>query len=274
MRRFHYGICEWSLLERGKDLCKLVSEAGFTHVSLGIGTETLSGGGLANPSRMEEYLSSKEKYGLTYSSTALTALDHYSYCNPTSVSEEETACQLIDFAIDCAEKLGCRSYLLPAFHRSAITDSGSFTRAVKIMKKSCERAAEKGIYTYFESPLSAEKVIDVLEAVDHPMFKVYFDSQNNYLVDDTNMAELFRQLAPWVGEIHVKDGIGKALSGALLGEGTSGFLETAQAILESEFEGTIVVENYYYLPPLSERGEYLDLIKTDFATMQHVFDER
>jgi len=255
------------------DLCRLVSEAGFEAVSLAIGVEAARMDGLANPAVLEEYIESGAKYGVRFTGTALTALDHYSYTKPESSVEEETAHMLIKLAIDTTVKLGGHGYLFPAFHKSAITDVESFNNGVRVLREYCELAAESGVATLFESPLPADMVIAVIEAVDHPMFRVYYDSQNNYLVDETDMAAHFKALADWVGEVHVKDGVGKTLSGAPLGSGSAGFYKTAEAIMRSNYQGTVLLENYFFRPPLSGQGDYLSLIKADLDTMRRVFHD-
>lgn len=272
MSRFNYGICEWSLKERGKQLCKTISEVGLTCFQVGVGVETLQNDGLADSRNIEQYLDAAAEFGLVISCVVPTALDYYSFCKPETQEEEETADKLIDMTIDLSETFGCKSFLLPALNRGAIVDSRSFHKAVHKIKKYCEKAAEKGVMTLFESTLGVKQTIDVMEAVDHPQFQLFFDSQNPYLFDGTFAAGWFRELSDHIKEIHVKDGLGTDMSGALLGHGSSGFIKTAKAIIESDFSGNILLENYYQNPPLCFEGYYKDLLRLDVDILKKTFD--
>lgn len=273
MSRFNFGIVEWALKARGEELCRIISDVGLTCFQVSVGVETLTGGGIADEKLVQEYLNASAKYGLNITCVVPTALDYYSFCRPETQEEDETARRIINLTIDTAEKLGCKYFLLPSLNRGSIVDGPSFHRAVRDIKDYCRRAADKGIMTLFESTLSVQKTIDVMEAVDHPMFKLFFDSQNPYLFDGTFAAGWYRALADEIMEIHVKDGRGADLSGALLGQGDSGFKKCAAAILESGFTGNIMLENYYQDPPLYYEGDFMDLLRKDVAIMKETFTE-
>lgn len=272
MSRFKYGFCEWSLNARGLELCKILADQGLTCMQVGVGTEALTGKGLADPALVEEYLEGSEKYNIDICGTVPISLDYFSYTRPKCPEEEEMAVKMINMAIDLCSVFDCKTYLLPALNNSAIVDGPSFHRAVAQLKRFCDKAAEMGVVTLFESTLSVSRTIDVLEAVDHPMLKLFFDSQNTYAYDGTFAAGWFKELSPLIYEIHLKDGVDSILSGSILGEGTSGFHKTAQAIIDSGFSGNLLLENCYEAAPLCYQGDPMDLLAKDVQVLHDIFD--
>jgi len=60
---------------------------------------------------------------------------------------------------------------------------------------------------------------------------------------------LYKYLVP---TIHVKDGTSQALSGAILGEGTSDFFGVIEYLKKKSFDGWLISENYYNKYPLRD----------------------
>jgi sugar phosphate isomerase/epimerase len=80
---------------------------------------------------------------------------------------------------------------------------------------------------------------------------------------------MLNELMDVICEIHVKDGKGKDLSGALLGQGDTDFYGCIEVIKKHGFEGWIVSENYYDQKPLSEQNSDLKaLIKQDLEILK------
>lgn len=271
MGRFQFGVCEWSMRARGKELCGLAAEAGLECLQLGVGVETFYGGGLGNRAMAEEYRKAADEYGLSIVSLSPQFVDQYSFTKPGGIQEEEMALTLVDRTIELCTFFGCRSFLLPVLEKNGITDGPSFHRAVSRIREFAEKAAEKGIETCLEVNLSVKQVYDLLDAVDHPMVKLFFDSQNLYALDGTSMARYFTELEPLIGGVHVKDGVGTMLSGSLLGEGTSGFYRTARAILDSGYAGSVLIESVYDKPSVCMLGCEEELLARDVDTLRRAF---
>ncbi len=271
MKRFQYGVCEWTLRVRGNGLCKLAAEKNLDCLQLGVGTEIFRGGGLGNPALIGEYQKAAEEYGLFIHSLSPQFVDEYSFTMPRGRQDEETAIKLVEKTIELSRTFGCRSFLLPVLCRNGIVDGPSFHRAVEYIKRFSDMAAESGIETYLELNQSADAVRNLLAAVDNPMVKLFFDSQNLYALNGTSMAVYFRELEDVIGGVHLKDGEGSMLSGSLLGGGTSGFYKTAKAILESSYSGCLIIESVYEKPTVSCLGTEAELLGRDAATLRRVF---
>lgn len=271
MSRFKYGVCEWSVKARGEAFVKLAADQKLECIQLGVGEETFSGKGLADPAVVEEYWNASEKYGVEISSLSPQFVDQYSFTLAQGAQEEQIAVTLCDKTIDLCEAFGCKSYLLPVLCKNGIVDGPSFHKAVEYIKRFSDRAAEKGIMTCLEINQSVEQVHNLLDAVDNPMVKIFFDSQNLYAYDGTSMARYFKALEEVIGGVHLKDGVGPMLSGSLLGEGTSGFYRTAQAILDSNYAGSLIIESVYDKPTVCDLGTEAELLGRDAATLRRVF---
>jgi len=272
MGRFKYGVCEWSLKARGKVLCEMVSDYKLDCLQLGVGEEVFAGKGLGNREMIEEYLSASKKYGVVIDSLSPQFVDQYSFTMPQSIQEEEVAVELVNQAIDLCSIFGCKSFLLPVLCKNDICDGFAFHRAVEYIKRFSTKAGERGIETHLELNQSVEQVYNLLDAVDNPLVKIFFDSQNLYGLNGTSMARYFTELSTVIGGVHFKDGVGTMLSGALLGEGTSGFFKTAQAVLDSDYEGSLIIEGVYDKATVCGLGTEAELLKKDAATLHDIFD--
>ena len=274
MARFKYAVCEWAVAQRGLELCRVARRLGLHGIQLGVGVEAAEGEGLLDERVADEYLRGREEYGIQLISISVTALDHFSMSRAETDAEYDKAMGLIAQSIDLAQRMGIGMVMCPSFNRSAIVDKPSFEQTAANYDQLCAYAAGKGVMLSTESSMAADDIIKLVEHVGADKLRVYFDSQNHYLKDRTDMPGLFRKLEPYLcGELHVKDGIDDSLSGALLGEGTTDFFGTANAIRESSFSGYIVLENYYHLPPLSSQGDVEGLLAKDIGTLMRVFQQ-
>ena len=273
MSRFDYGVCEWSVRARGHQLAEMAAKSGLDCLQLGVGTEVFRGEGLADPGRVESYLSAGEKYGITIHSLSPQFVDEYSFTMAKSQAEEEIAVRLVEKTMELSRTFGCKSFLLPILGKNDIVDGASFHKAVEYIKGFADEAAKDNMETWLEINQSAERVRDLLDAVDHPMVRIFFDSQNLYAQNGTSMARYFKDLEDVIGGVHLKDGKGSMLSGSLLGMGTSGFRKTAEAILESRYSGCLIIESVYDKPGVCHLGTEEELLARDAATLRETFEK-
>lgn len=271
MKRFRYGLCEWSVREKGMALCKLAAEHQLDCLQLGIGEEIFNQCGLGSNEVIEEYKKGAGLYGIEISSLSPQFVDQYSFTAPNSRKEEQIAVRLVEKTIELCGTFGCKSFLLPVLGKNNIFDGTSFHRAVEYIKKFSNQAAEQGIETYLEINQSVDEVHNLLDAVDNPMVKIFFDSQNLFALNGTSMARYFTEIEELIGGIHLKDGVDSMLSGSLLGEGNSGFYKTAKAILDSKYSGTILIESVYHKAAVCTKGPESELLARDAATLHKVF---
>ena len=273
MKRFSFGLCEWSLSERGKDFCKMAASQKLDCIQLGVGEEIFKGQGLASQKIVEEYQWSAKEYELDVVSLSPQFVDKYSFTMPKSEQEEQMVVDIVNKTIDLLPEFGCRSFLLPVLGQNGVVDGPSFHKAVSYIREFSEKAAAYGAVTCLEINLGLNKLYDLLDAVDSPYVKIFFDSQNLYALDGTSMSRYFTELQSQklVGGIHLKDGMGSTLSGSLLGEGSSGFYRTAKAIKDSDYTGALIIESVYENPTVCHLGSPAELLAKDVATLRSIF---
>ena len=272
MKRFTYGLCDWSVREKGMELCRLAAEHQLDCLQLGVGEEVLDGRGLGSGDLIREYKKGADLYGIEIISLSPQFVDQYSFTAPKNREEEQVAVELVEKTIGLCKTFGCKSFLLPVLGKNDIFDGTSFHRAVEYIRRFSSQAAGHRIETYLELNQGVEGVHNLLDAVDNPMVKIFFDSQNLFALNGTSMARYFTEIKELVGGVHLKDGIGSMLSGSLLGEGNSGFYKTAKAIIESKYSGSILIESVSHKAGVCRNGTESELLARDAATLHKVFD--
>jgi sugar phosphate isomerase/epimerase len=188
--------------------------------------------------------------------------------------ERAIALRAITSAIDAAAALGISIVMVQSFNASAIETEQDFTRAVNVIKYVSEYACDKGGVTIgIENLLSVDGLMRLIKEVNNPDVKVYFDTQNYYLHERANVAAMVKPLVPYICQVHVKDGyeIDVEPSGALLGEGATGFYKTIDELRKYEYTGWLISENYYDRGPISHLSEdSVELMKKDYQVLKDI----
>jgi sugar phosphate isomerase/epimerase len=262
------GICEWSLPLDGPYACKLVADLGFDGLQINIG-DYERGFSMSRKLVQEAYLEMAEASGIVFPSMAARVTDYYTMFPSRDQEESGIVRSGIGKAIEACDTMGIPILLIPNFVKSEISGPQEFSDAVEVFKWACDKAGESNLIIAAENTLSTADTKRFLAEIDRPNLKVYFDTQNYYLNKGYNSPEMLDELMDSVCEIHVKDGKGKDLSGALLGEGDTDFYGSIEVIKNHGYGGWIVIENYYDQKPLSERDSDLAaLIKKDLDILK------
>jgi sugar phosphate isomerase/epimerase len=262
------GICEWSLPIDGPYACKLVAELGFDGLQINIG-DYQRGFSMGRPLVQDAYLEMAEKSGIQFPSMAARVTDFYTMFPSKDEQESRIVRSGIAKAIEACRAMGIPSLLIPNFERSEITGEKEFEEAVEVFRWACDEAGKHQITVAAENTLSAKDTKRFLSEIERPNLKLYFDTQNYYLHKGYDTPKLLDELFEYVCEIHVKDGKGKDLSGALLGQGDTDFHGSIQIIKMHGYNGWIVIENYYDQKPLSDQDDDVAaLMKADLKTLK------
>lgn len=262
------GVCEWSLPLDGPYACKLAAELGFDGLQINIG-DYQRGFSMSRQLVQEAYLEMARASGIEFPSMAARVTDYYTMFPSKDAEESEIARSGIDKAIDACGAMGIPTLLLPNFVKSEITGQKEFDEAVEVFKWACDKAGRMSITIAAENTLSTEESRRFMAAINRPNLKLYFDTQNYYLNKAYNSPQMLDELMEFICEIHVKDGKGKDLSGALLGQGDTDFYGSIAVIKKHGYSGWIVSENYYDQKPLSEQNPDLEtLIREDLKILK------
>ncbi|WP_342514881.1 sugar phosphate isomerase/epimerase family protein [Sporosarcina sp. FSL K6-1522] len=264
-----FGVCQWSLPIDGPYAIRMTADVGLKGIQLDIGSYN-RGFPLSLQVVQEAYLEYAEKYGITISSLAVRELDNYGMTRKDGTPEKEIVLKAISKSIEIANAMRIPIVMLASFEDGEIKTEQDFNTVVDCLKKACEEAEQYNLIIATENLLSIEENKRLFKLVNKPNLKLYFDTQNYYLRKNYNTANMVRELFPYICEVHVKDGANGYLSGALLGEGDSGFFETMKVLKEKKFDGWIHLENYYDQQPLSLQGEDpMELLKKDILTLEN-----
>ena len=247
-----YAITLWSLPGNGGYSVKYASEAGLDGMQIELGALE-NGYYMAEKKVQQDYLEDGKKYGIEYPSLVLNGLSTHGFVGDEDGDDYKIAAESLGLSLDVAEDMGIGLIMLPQFWSNEIIDDRSFDNTVKVLKKYCKNALERGIKIASETILPADRQIELMKAVDMPNLSTLYDSQNYYFFYGYSQKEVLEKLYPYISDqVHIKDGTGLdgkggVLSGALLGEGDSDLQASVDILKKNNFEGWLILENYYYL---------------------------
>lgn len=145
--------------------------------------------------------------------------------------------------LDAMEELG-----IPIFFTSA-SGEDDHERAAGLLRDLADKAAERGVVISLEThpPYceNADRMLAIMQAVDHPNLRVNFDSANIFYYNEgLDSADELERVVDYVASVHLKDTDGgfKSPQFPVLGKGVVQF-ERIFATLESAgFEGPLTLE--------------------------------
>ncbi len=262
------GVCEWSLPIEGPAACGFAAKLGFDGIQLDIGPYER---GFSKSRRVVQdlYLEAAAEAGITFPSMATRVSDYYSLYAVEGSPDYGIVRRGVLHAIEACEYMNIPLILIPTFEKSYIDSDEKFDKAVALFQEACREAYGSGITIAAENTLSVEKSRELVNQVDAVNFGIYFDFQNYYLANRDYTPDVLEALYDHVVELHVKDGKGDDLSGAILGDGDVNFFESMKVLRRKGYDGWIVSENYYDMPPLCREGEDpVALIEKDLAIIR------
>jgi sugar phosphate isomerase/epimerase len=267
------GIKEWALPVEGPWGCKIAAEIGFEGIQLDVGSYQRN---FSKTKRcvQDAYLEAAAKYGIQYTSIDCNELDAYNMVAPKGFTERAIAFKTIIAAIDAAAAMKIPNVMVQSFKASALETEQDIERAIKVLRQISDYALEKGDITIgLENLLSVEDLLRVIDEVGNPNVKIYFDTQNYYLDSKVNVAAMVESLISHICQVHVKDGYEADIepSGALLGQGDTGFFDTIAELRRCGYSGWLISENFYDRGPIGKLSDDpIELIAKDFQVMKSV----
>lgn len=181
---------------------------------------------------VRRYKAQAHRWGLSVPSTA--GVWSGPPWNPDAESELRSS-------IRATEMLGAQVMLVAFFGKAApdMADEASYGPIVATLKQVAPYAAEAGVVLGLENSLSPEENRDLVDRVDHPAVKVYYDLDNMYhyghggqAVAGVGLLGLER-----IAAVHVKNG-GRALREKWRIDWVAAF----QALSEIRYDGWLVFE--------------------------------
>jgi len=267
------GITEYSLPVEGPYGCKIAADVGFEGIHLDVGSYRYN---FPKTKRcvQEAYLESADKFGIQYTCIGCNDLDIYNMVGQKGFAERGIAFKTITSAIDAAAAMNIPIVMVQSFKASALETEQDLERAINVIRRVSDYALEKGKITIgLENLLSVDNLLRLIDEVGNPNVKVYFDTQNYYLDTKADVAAMIEPLIPHICQVHVKDGYEADVdpSGALLGEGDSGFFDTIAELRRCGYSGWLISENFYDRGPVSKlSNDPKALMMKDYQTMKSI----
>ena len=266
------GTCMWGMPEKGMPGAIKAAELGFEGISMDVSLFECEDAG-EREDRFAQWEQVKETHQIVCPSVSVEILNDYGLTKPASSETGRFALDACFKGIETAAKLGVHVMQLPSFNDGAIITEEDFRRTCENLKILCREAEDTGVNIASENNLDLAKSLRMIEEIGSDHFGILFDTQNYYLNGVENTPELFRKIAPYVYQIHVKDGVGGTVSNALIGDGESGFAETAEAIRDAYQGEWILIETYYDRPPFDKASSVYELVKKDMETCRNTFPQ-
>lgn len=273
MKHWKLGICMWGMPEKGIPAVKKAAELGFAGISMDVSL-------FDRPSRaahaeaIRTYQEAAQAYGIAYPSMSVEILNEIGLTKQTGSAAWQTMRDYCLRGIETAAELGVDVLQLPSFNDGAIRSEEAFAQTCETLAMLCREAGKAGVRIASENDLNLELSLRLLEEVAEDQFGILFDTQNYYLNGIENTPEIFRAIAPRVLQVHLKDGVNGTVSNALIGEGESGFYDTAEAIKDAWEGEWLLVETYYDRPPFYGAENTDALMMRDRDTCRDFFGIR
>ncbi|HEY2931572.1 MAG TPA: sugar phosphate isomerase/epimerase family protein [Acidobacteriota bacterium] len=223
--RVRVGVPDWNLRLTGKtEAVELAGRLGFegVEVSLGVGDDALP---LADKDLQKTYLAESSKHGVAITSTCLNIL-HRNYLKSDPLGQ-----RWVRDSIGITRDLGARVILLPFFGKGALKTREERDFVSDFLKAAAPDAERAGIILGLENENSAEENVYMLERIQSPAVKVYYDVGNSTRGGYDVVKEI-----RWLGrdricQFHLKD------NPHLLGQGKIDFPAIVEAIKDIKYSG-------------------------------------
>ncbi len=261
-RDYRIGMTDWNLgpvcdptqLERA-------AQAGLAGVQVSVGSRP-DFIPLREEAVLRQYLEAGKRFGIRFPSVAAGSI-----LNRIPLkSEPQSAVYVID-ALEAAAALGATNILVAFFSSGDLRlrdaqgeflnrsdgpfssyewDSPGVERVIAALKQIAPRARDLNVLLGLENTLTAEQNLEILERVDSPWVKVYYDVGNSTSYGYDVPTEIRRLGKDRICEIHIKETLGlddprKELLGGPASGGVN-FAAAAEAVREIGYEKWFVLE--------------------------------
>lgn len=229
-RWFKIGACEWNLGRGDPSSFDVAKQIGLDGVQVNMGSVG-NDMHLRKPDVQTAYREAAKRTGLEIASLAIGEM------NNVPLKSDPRAAQWMLDSLDVCKALAIPIVMPACFFKGDLDLSRTqeIDQLVKILKDACAKAEKLGITVGLESYLSAEDNIKILDRVESPVLKVYYDVGNS----TDKGRDVYKEI-PLLGkricEFHFKD------AGHRIGQGRIDFVKVRRALDQIEYSGWIQLE--------------------------------
>lgn len=241
---FKIGVCDWTIGKRADPgALTLAKRLGLDGIQVDLGGPK-NGMPVLKPEVQKLYLETAARQQVEIASLAIGSLNEFPY-----KSDPQTE-QWVSDSIDACLALRIKVVLLAFFAKGdLLNDPQGVEAVVQRLKRVAPKAEKAGVILGFESWLSAEQHMDILNRVGSPAVKVYYDVANSHKQGYDIYKEI-RTLGKNICEFHAKD------YGDLYGKGSIDFKQVRLAMDDIGYRGWMQIEGTKFPLGLEESIKY------------------
>lgn len=226
---------DWNLALEGKiGSFALAKEAGLDGVQVSLGKNDEKKGEenlpMMDPEKQKAFIEESRKTGIPMVSTCLEILHR------DNLKAHANGPKWVEQSIKATAALGTQVILLPFFGKQQIKEREEQKATADRLKVLAPLAEKAGVILGLENTISAEDNAWILDQVQSPALKVYYDVGNSF----NQKYDVVKEIG-WLGkdrvcQLHIKD------NPHYLGKGAIDMPKFIEAVLKTGFEGWAVLE--------------------------------
>ncbi|MEL7599749.1 MAG: sugar phosphate isomerase/epimerase family protein [Proteiniphilum sp.] len=203
-QQYKIGVCDWMILKRQKiGSFKLTSELEADGVEVdmgGLGSRELFDNKLKDPHFVKMFSDEAEKYNLEIPSIAMSAFYAQSF------AERDNYLDLISDCMVTMQNMGVKTAFLPLGVQGDINKRPEIRpELVRRLKSAGDMAEEVGVIIGIETSLDAASEIELLNEINSPAIRIYYNFQNPLEAGRDIYAELKLLGRERICQIHCTD---------------------------------------------------------------------
>ncbi len=231
---FSIGACDWTLRKAtNPESMVLAKRIGLDGVEVDLGrpAEGVEKLPLADKTLQDAILRESKTQGVAIPSLAMGVL------NSVPLKSSELAEQWVYQSVDIATAMKVKLVLLAFFGKGDLrNDDEGKARTIERLRKLAPKAEAAGVVYGIESYLTADELIEIVDAVGSKNIRVYYDLGNMHKVGEDIYSAITKLGTKYICQFHAKD-----LDG-LYGKGSIDFPKARQAMDEINYRGWIMME--------------------------------
>lgn len=199
-----------------------------------------------------------EETGIWLSSFCIGSFNQCGLVDPGAVGMEKVRQGLKD-TIRAAEELGAGVILVPFFGKNEIKDKADQNRVIEGVLEAVSAAEKCEVILALEMTAPADMMRGMVEKIDNPFVKLYYDV-GNMRADGFDNASALRDLGDLVAVIHIKDRVSGGAN-VPLGEGDVNFEAVRDALKDIGYNHALILETPSGKDPEAEARNNLAFVK-------------
>lgn len=231
---FRIFACDWTLRQTcSPEAFELARRIGLDGVQVDFGRlkEGVTTLPLFGEAHQDAILAAAAKHGVAIASLAMGVLNSVPYKSDTAAE------QWVLDSVRVMQRMKARVALLAFFSQGDLVDDpAGVTEVIRRLKKLAPRAESAGLVYGIESWLKAPELERILDAVNSPAIKVYYDVGNMQKVAEDVGAAIRRLGRERICEVHLKD------YDDLYGKGSMDFPNVRRALDAIGYRGWLGIE--------------------------------